>query len=84
MVKQDSDSSDDEPLVKKKKKSPPTDDEIVSLVKELLDGADLEKITMKSVCKQVCQTCFLASFYTDVKSSCKIYRYSLFLSCFRP
>ena len=37
----------------KKKKSPPTDNEIVELVKELLDGADLEQITMKSVCKQV-------------------------------
>lgn len=48
-----SESSDDEPLIKKTKKSPPTDDDIVDLVKDLLDGADLEKITMKSVCKQV-------------------------------
>ncbi len=47
------DSSDEEPLSKKAKKSPPTNDEIVELVKELLDGADLEKITMKAVCKQV-------------------------------
>ncbi|XP_028402546.1 protein DEK-like [Dendronephthya gigantea] len=46
-------SSDDEPLSKKAKKSPPSNEEIVELVKELLDGADLEKITMKSVCKQV-------------------------------
>ena len=47
------DSSDEEPLSKKAKKLPPTNDEILELVKELLDGADLEKITMKSVCKQV-------------------------------
>lgn len=52
-TKDDTESSDDEPLIKKTKKSPPTDNEIVALVKELLDGADLEKITMKSVCKQV-------------------------------
>lgn len=40
-------------MIKKKKKTPPTDDEIVELVKELLEDADLEKVTMKSVCKQV-------------------------------
>ena len=51
--KVESDDSDEEPLSKKTKKSPPTNDEIVLIIKELLDGADLEKITMKSVCKQV-------------------------------
>ena len=49
----ESDDSDEEPLSKKTKKSPPTNDEIVEIIKDLLDGADLEKITMKSVCKQV-------------------------------
>ncbi|XP_077991693.1 protein DEK-like isoform X2 [Glandiceps talaboti] len=47
-----SDSSDDEPLVKKVK-SPPTDDQIRDIIKKILDGANLEEITMKTVCKQV-------------------------------
>ncbi|XP_018333607.1 protein DEK isoform X2 [Agrilus planipennis] len=48
-------SSEDEPLIKKKAKSlqPPTDEEIKTCVKEILDGANLEEITMKTVCKQV-------------------------------
>ncbi|XP_063217435.1 protein DEK isoform X2 [Bacillus rossius redtenbacheri] len=45
-------SSEDEPL-SKKSKNPPTDDEIKIYVKEILEGADLEEITMKTVCKQV-------------------------------
>uniref|UniRef100_T1J8V0 Protein DEK n=1 Tax=Strigamia maritima TaxID=126957 RepID=T1J8V0_STRMM len=47
-----SESSDDEPLVKKGK-MPPTDDELKDLIKRILDGANLEEITMKTVCKQV-------------------------------
>ena len=47
-------SSEDEPLIKKAKSvQPPTDDEISKYVKEILDGANLEEITMKTVCKQV-------------------------------
>jgi len=49
----DDDSSDDEPLVKKVKKQPPTDEELEATVKDILDGADLEEVTMKTVCKQV-------------------------------
>ncbi|XP_027233359.2 protein DEK [Penaeus vannamei] len=49
----DSDSdSDDEPLAKKVKQ-PPTDVELKAMVKKILDGANLEEITMKSVCRQV-------------------------------
>ncbi|XP_076319206.1 protein DEK-like isoform X2 [Tachypleus tridentatus] len=45
-------SSDDEPLVKKAKK-PPTETEIKQMIKKILDGANLEEITMKKVIKQV-------------------------------
>ncbi|GJQ65992.1 putative DNA binding protein [Trypoxylus dichotomus] len=45
-------TSEDEPLVKKPK-NPPTDEEIKSYVKDILEGANLEEITMKTVCKQV-------------------------------
>ncbi|XP_042889574.1 protein DEK-like [Penaeus japonicus] len=49
----DSDSdSDDEPLAKKVKQ-PPSDLELKAMVKKILDGANLEEITMKSVCRQV-------------------------------
>ncbi|KAF5297136.1 hypothetical protein FQA39_LY02716 [Lamprigera yunnana] len=49
-----SSSSEDEPLIKKSKSvQPPTDEEIRKYVKEILDGANLEEITMKTVCKQV-------------------------------
>ncbi|XP_049763065.1 protein DEK-like [Schistocerca nitens] len=48
----DESSSEDEPL-SKKTKAPPTDEEIKSYVKEILEGANLEEITMKTVCKQV-------------------------------
>jgi len=51
-VDSDSDSSDDEPLIKKTK-SPPSNDEIKQKVEELLKDADLEEVTMKSVCKQI-------------------------------
>ncbi|XP_074636540.1 protein DEK-like [Acropora palmata] len=47
------DSSDEEPLAKKTRKEPPTNSDLENIVKDLLDGADLEKVTMKSVCKQV-------------------------------
>ncbi|XP_076268882.1 protein Dek isoform X2 [Rhynchophorus ferrugineus] len=48
-------SSEDEPLVKKKTKSsePPTDDEIKTFIKDILEGANLEEITMKTVCQRV-------------------------------
>lgn len=48
------DDSDDEPLMKKMKAAlPPTNAEIKVVIKKILDGADLEQITMKTVCKQV-------------------------------
>lgn len=47
-----SDSSDDEPIIKKKK-SPPSDDDIHEDVKKILEGANLEEVTMKTVIKQV-------------------------------
>lgn len=50
---EDDSSSDEEPLAKKTKKQPPTNRDLEKVVKDLLDGADLEKVTMKSVCKQV-------------------------------
>ncbi|GBP72531.1 Protein DEK [Eumeta japonica] len=66
----------------KKAKRPPTDDEIKKYVKQILEGANLEEITMKTVCKQV------YSHYPDfdlahkkdfikatVKSSTKPYRH---------
>ncbi|RUS70543.1 hypothetical protein EGW08_021696 [Elysia chlorotica] len=46
----DSDS-EDEPLIATPK--PPSNDEIKKLVKSILDGADLETVTMKTVVKQV-------------------------------
>ncbi|CAG9764007.1 unnamed protein product [Ceutorhynchus assimilis] len=48
-------SSEDEPLVKKKAKAsePPTDDEIKDFIKSVLEGANLEEITMKTVCQRV-------------------------------
>ncbi|KAM7446956.1 hypothetical protein ABFA07_004779 [Porites harrisoni] len=49
----DDSSSDEEPLAKKTKKQAPTDSELEKVVKDLLDGADLEQVTMKSICKQV-------------------------------
>jgi len=49
-VTEDSDS-DDEPLVKKKK--PPTNEELKKSIKKILDGADLEECTMKTVLSQV-------------------------------
>ncbi|XP_055313683.1 protein DEK isoform X1 [Sitodiplosis mosellana] len=51
----ENESEDDEPLSKKAKPSPspPTDDEIKKIVKEILDKANLEEITMKTVCRNV-------------------------------
>lgn len=50
----DSDSeSDDKPLAEIKKPVFPSDDEIVEKVKGILDGADLDKITMKIVCQKI-------------------------------
>jgi len=51
-VDSDSDSSDDEPLIKKTK-APPSNDEIKKKVEKILEGADLEEVTMKTVCKQI-------------------------------
>lgn len=50
--KADDDSEDDEPLVKKSKNEP-TDSEIKTVVSDILKDADLEQITMKTVCRQV-------------------------------
>lgn len=49
--KVESDSEEDEPLSKIPKG--PSDEEIEKVVEELLDGADLETVTMKMICKQV-------------------------------
>ncbi|KAL1501539.1 hypothetical protein ABEB36_006842 [Hypothenemus hampei] len=48
-------SSEDEPLAKKKAKpsEPPTDEEIKDFIKTVLEGANLEEITMKTVCQRV-------------------------------
>ncbi|XP_023016896.2 protein Dek isoform X2 [Leptinotarsa decemlineata] len=52
--KEEASSSEDEPLVKKAKSSqPPTDDEIKTFIKSILEGANLEEITMKTVCQRV-------------------------------
>ncbi|KAH9504213.1 hypothetical protein Btru_065322 [Bulinus truncatus] len=48
-----SSDSDDEVIAKLSSKSPPSNEEIKELVKKILDGADLEKVTMKTVVKQV-------------------------------
>ena len=37
----------------KQAKKPPGDDELKEVVRKILDGANLEEITMKTVCKQV-------------------------------
>uniref|UniRef100_A0A1B6MIJ9 Protein DEK n=1 Tax=Graphocephala atropunctata TaxID=36148 RepID=A0A1B6MIJ9_9HEMI len=49
---EDNDSESDEPQ-SKKPKAPPTDEEIKTYVKSLLEGANLELITMKKVCQDV-------------------------------
>ncbi|XP_030375689.1 protein DEK isoform X2 [Scaptodrosophila lebanonensis] len=49
----DEESDEDEPLNKKGKLAFPTDEQIRNYVKEILDEANLEEITMKTVCKQV-------------------------------
>jgi len=46
------DSSEDEPL-EKKKKGPPTDGVLKDVIKKILKTANLEEVTMKTVCKQV-------------------------------
>lgn len=48
----DDSDSDDEPLAKKVKQ-PPSDAELKVMVKKILEGANLEEVTMKSVCRQV-------------------------------
>ncbi|OWF47407.1 protein DEK-like [Mizuhopecten yessoensis] len=50
---EDSEDSDDEPLQKKAKPAPPTNDDLKTLVKKILDKANLEEVTMKSVIKEV-------------------------------
>ncbi|XP_066940412.1 protein DEK isoform X2 [Macrobrachium rosenbergii] len=52
-VSSDSDSESDVELPTKKGKHPPSDGEIKAMVKKILDGANLEEVTMKSVCRQV-------------------------------
>ena len=46
------DDSDDEPL-KPKIDSPPTNGELKKVIQKILKGANLEEVTMKTVCKQV-------------------------------
>ncbi|PVD23433.1 hypothetical protein C0Q70_16702 [Pomacea canaliculata] len=46
------DDSDDEPLASKKDE-PPSNDELKEVIKKILDGANLEEVTMKTVVKQV-------------------------------
>lgn len=55
VVESDSDSSDDEPLIKKTKAAPepPTNDELKEKIEKILDGANLEEISMKAVIKEV-------------------------------
>lgn len=49
-----SSESDDEPLVaKQKSKGPPTNDELKDVIKKMLDNANLEQVTMKTVLKDV-------------------------------
>ncbi|KAL4716523.1 hypothetical protein ACJJTC_015951 [Scirpophaga incertulas] len=50
---EEDESGDDSDSPADKKKRPPTDDEIKKYVKHILEGANLEQITMKTVCKQV-------------------------------
>ena len=45
--------SDDKPLAEMKKPQFPSDEELVEKVKAILDGADLDKITMKIVCRNI-------------------------------
>ncbi|KAJ8291031.1 hypothetical protein GJAV_G00020600 [Gymnothorax javanicus] len=49
---EEDDSSDDEPLAKIARK-PLTDEQLKETVQRLLKGADLDKVTMKQICKQV-------------------------------
>jgi len=37
----------------KKANQPPTDDELKDVIKKILDGANLEEVTMKTLCKEV-------------------------------
>jgi protein DEK len=51
---EEEEESEDEPLMKKQKKSaPPTDEDIKNYLKDILSEANLEEITMKTVCKKV-------------------------------
>ncbi|XP_050402110.1 protein DEK [Patella vulgata] len=52
VVESDDESSDDEPL-SKISSEPPTNSEIKVVIEKILDGADLEEVTMKTVVKQV-------------------------------
>ncbi|KAJ8033007.1 Protein DEK [Holothuria leucospilota] len=51
----DSSSDDDAPL-SKKSNSPPSESEIRTVITKFLDGANLEQVTMKTVCKKVYET----------------------------
>ncbi|KAL5021589.1 hypothetical protein ScPMuIL_000744 [Solemya velum] len=52
-VSDDSSDDEDEPLAKKKRTEPPSNDELKDVIKKILEGANLEEITMKTVVKQV-------------------------------
>lgn len=48
------DSSDEEPLIRKLQK--PTDEELKETIKKWLANANLEEVTMKQICKEVCES----------------------------
>ena len=49
----DSDDSSDNEHLAAKKDEPPSNSEIKTFIKKILDGADLEEVTMKTVVRQV-------------------------------
>ena len=49
----DESDSDDKPLAEMKKPQFPSDEELAEKVRLILDGADLDKITMKIVCRTI-------------------------------
>ncbi|XP_069127564.1 protein DEK-like isoform X2 [Argopecten irradians] len=53
VVSDSDDSETDEPLEKKGKPTPPTNDDLKTVIKKILDKANLEEVTMKVVIKQV-------------------------------
>ncbi|XP_064604983.1 protein DEK-like isoform X2 [Liolophura sinensis] len=53
---EDDSSEDDEPLSKKQSSEPPSDEDVKECIKKILEGANLEEVTMKTVLKQVYET----------------------------